>query len=145
MNAWKMFFDGGVNIKGVRFGAILISPVGQHYPAIARLRFFCTNNTAEYEACIMSMNMAIDQDVEELIIMGDSDLIIRQAQGEWKTRDIKFIPYKQHVEDISKRFKSIEFRYVPHLHNELVDALATLASMLPYPGNLHINPPEIQI
>ncbi|XP_019265333.1 PREDICTED: uncharacterized protein LOC109242913 [Nicotiana attenuata] len=47
-----------------------------------RLRFFYTNNTAEYEAFIIGMNMAIDQDVEELLIMGDSDLIIRQAQGE---------------------------------------------------------------
>ncbi|XP_070025259.1 uncharacterized protein [Nicotiana sylvestris] len=42
--------------------------------------------------------------------MGDSDLIIRQAQGEWETRDVKLIPYKQHVEELGKRFKLIEFR-----------------------------------
>ncbi|XP_070022777.1 uncharacterized protein [Nicotiana sylvestris] len=120
-HAWKMFFDGAVYAKGVRIGAILISPTGQHYPATTRLRFFCTNNTAKYEACIMGINMAIDQNVKELLIMGDSDLIIR------------------------KRFKPIEFRYIPHCHNELADALATLASMLPYPGNAHIDPLEIQI
>ncbi|XP_070003021.1 uncharacterized protein [Nicotiana sylvestris] len=135
-----MFFDGAVNAKGVGIGAILISPTGQYYPAIARLQFFCTNNTVEYEACIMGMNMAIDQDVEELIIMKDSDLIIQQAQGERETRDVKFIQYRQHVEDLSKRFKSVKFRYIPRLYNELADALATLASMLPYSGNLHIGP-----
>ncbi|XP_070026104.1 uncharacterized protein [Nicotiana sylvestris] len=107
INAWKMFFDGAVKAKGVRIGAVLISPTGQHYPATAWLRFFCTNNTAEYEACIMGMNMAIDQDVKELLIMGNSDLIIRQAQGEWETRDVKLIPYRQHVEEHGKRFKSI--------------------------------------
>ncbi|XP_070024901.1 uncharacterized protein [Nicotiana sylvestris] len=144
-NAWKMFFDGVVNAKGVGIGAILISPTGQHYLATARLRFFCTNNTVEYEAYIMGMNMEIDQDVEELLIMGDSDLIIRQAQGVWETRDVKLIPYRQHVEDLSKRFKSVEFRYILRFHNELVDALATLASILPYSGNLHIDPLEIQI
>nr|XP_016444919.1 PREDICTED: uncharacterized protein LOC107770158 [Nicotiana tabacum] len=96
----------------VVIGAILILPTGQHYPVTARLRFFCTNNTAEYEACIMGMNMAIDMDVEELLIMGDSDLIIR---------------------------------YIPRFHNELADALATLAAMLPYPGNVHIDPLKIQI
>ncbi|XP_070010019.1 uncharacterized protein [Nicotiana sylvestris] len=116
-NAWKMFFDGAVNAKDVGIGAILISPTGQHYPATTQLWFFCTNNTAEYEACIMGMIMAIDQDVEEL----------------------------QHVEDLSKRFKSVEFRYIPRFHNELADALAILASMLPYPGNVHIDPLEIQI
>ncbi|XP_019255011.1 PREDICTED: uncharacterized protein LOC109233582 [Nicotiana attenuata] len=44
--------------------------------------------------------MAIDHDVEEFLIMGDSDLIIRQAQGEWETRDVKLIPYRQHVEEL---------------------------------------------
>ncbi|XP_070004384.1 uncharacterized protein [Nicotiana sylvestris] len=140
-----MFFDGAVNAKGVRIGAILILPTGQHYPATVQLWFFCTNNTAEYEDCIMGMNMAIDLDVEELLIMGDSNLIIRQAQGEWETRDIKLIPYRQHVEDINKQFKSIEFSYIPRFHNELADALATLAAMLPYPGNVHIDSLEIQI
>ncbi|XP_070014094.1 uncharacterized protein [Nicotiana sylvestris] len=144
-NALKMFFDRAVNAKGVGIGAILISPTGQHYLATARLRFFCTNNTAKYVACIIGMNMAIDQDVEELLIMGDSDLIIRQAQGEWETRDVKLIPYRQHVENLSRRFKSVEFRYIPRFHNELADALATLASMLPYLGNVHIDPLEIKI
>ncbi|XP_019233312.1 PREDICTED: uncharacterized protein LOC109213925 [Nicotiana attenuata] len=89
--------------------------------------------------------MAVDLDVEELSIMGDSDLIIRQAQGEWETRDIKIIPYRQHVKDLRKWFKSVDFRYITLFHNELADALATLASMLPYPGNSHIDPLEIQI
>ncbi|XP_070056452.1 uncharacterized protein [Nicotiana tomentosiformis] len=66
------------------------------------------------------------------------------AQGEWETRDIKLIPYKQHVEDLSKWFKFVEFRYILRFHNELADALATLASMLPYPGNVHIDLLEIQ-
>ncbi|XP_070006011.1 uncharacterized protein [Nicotiana sylvestris] len=116
-NAWKMFFDRAVNAKGVGIWAILISPTGQYYPATTRLCFFCTNNTAEYEACIMGMNVAVDLDVEEL----------------------------KYVEDLSKRFKSMEFKYIPRFHNEIADALATLASMLPYPGNVHIDPLEIQI
>ncbi|XP_070029487.1 uncharacterized protein [Nicotiana sylvestris] len=130
-NVWKMFFDGIVNAKGVGIGAILISTMGQHYPSTTQLRFFCTNNTTKYEACIMGMNMAVDQDMKESLIMGDSDLIIRQAQ--------------QHVKDLSRRFKSIEFRYIPRFHNELADALATLDSMLPYPGNAPIDLLEIQI
>ncbi|XP_070045582.1 uncharacterized protein [Nicotiana tomentosiformis] len=91
-NAWKIFFDGAVNAKGVGIKATLISPASQHFPTIANLRFFFTNNTTEYKACIMGMNMAIDLDVQELLILGDSNLIIRQDQGEWETRDIKLIP-----------------------------------------------------
>ncbi|XP_070015606.1 uncharacterized protein [Nicotiana sylvestris] len=100
---------------------------------------------AEYEACIIGLKMALDLDVHEILVMGGYDLLIRQAQGEWETRDIKLIPYRQCVQDMSKRFNSIEFRYIPRFHNELVDALATLALMLPYPGNTHIDPLEIQV
>nr|XP_016452085.1 PREDICTED: uncharacterized protein LOC107776688 [Nicotiana tabacum] len=50
-----------------------------------------------------------------------------------------------HVEDLSKRFKSVEFKYNPRFYNELADALATLASVLPDPGNVHIDPLEIQV
>ncbi|XP_070019481.1 uncharacterized protein [Nicotiana sylvestris] len=107
-----MYFDGVVNIKGVGIGEILISPIGHYYLTTTRLRFFCTNNTAEYEACIMGLKMAIDLDVHELLVMGDSDLLIRQAQGEWETRDIKLIPNRQCVQDLSRRFKSIEFRKI---------------------------------
>nr|XP_009781928.1 PREDICTED: uncharacterized protein LOC104230751 [Nicotiana sylvestris] len=76
----------------------------------------------------MGMNIAVDLDIEELLIMGDSDLIIRQAQGEWETREIKLIPYRKYVEDLSKKFQSVKFKYIPRFHNELADALATLAS-----------------
>ena len=56
---WKLYFDGAVNKNGVEIEAVLISPSGCHYPATARLRFFSTNNTIKYEACIMGLNMSI--------------------------------------------------------------------------------------
>ena len=82
---WKLYFDGAVNKNGVGIGAILISPSGCHYLATTRLQFFSTNNTTEYEACIMGLNTAINLDVHELLVLGDSDLLIRQARGEWET------------------------------------------------------------
>ncbi|XP_015081360.1 uncharacterized protein LOC107024976 [Solanum pennellii] len=93
----------------------------------------------------MGLNMAINLDVHELLVLGDSDLLIRQARGECETRDIKLIPYKQCLEDLIKKFKFIEFRYIPRFHNELADALDTLASMLPYPSNTYIDPLEVQV
>ncbi|XP_070048600.1 uncharacterized protein [Nicotiana tomentosiformis] len=40
---------------------------------------------------------------------------------------------------------SIEFRYIPRFHNELDDDLATLALMLPNPGNNYMDPLEIKV
>ncbi|EOY03805.1 Uncharacterized protein TCM_018989 [Theobroma cacao] len=45
---WKMFFDGASNALGHGIGVVLVSPEGDHYPVIAKLNFYCTNNVAEY-------------------------------------------------------------------------------------------------
>ena len=71
-----MFFDGALNSRGSGIGAVLISESGQHFPATAKLRFRCTNKMAEYEACILGIRMALDMNIQELMIIGDSDLLI---------------------------------------------------------------------
>ena len=63
---WKMYFNGAANIHGCGIGAVLVSPEGDQFPVSARLEFPYTNNIAEYEACIMGLNLAIDMGIEEL-------------------------------------------------------------------------------
>ena len=75
-DGWRMFFDGAENFKGVAIGAVLVSETGQHYPVSAKLRFPCTNNMAEYEACILGLKMAIDINIQELIVIGYLGLLI---------------------------------------------------------------------
>ncbi|PKI64536.1 hypothetical protein CRG98_015099 [Punica granatum] len=62
-------------------GAILISPDGRHYPVAAKIDFPCTNNVAEYEACILDLQAAIDFKMKELEVFGDSMLTIFQTLG----------------------------------------------------------------
>lgn len=87
--------------------------------------------------------MKIDLEVKELIVMVDFDLLMRQAQGDWKTKYLKILPYKQCLDEISKSFRFINFRYIPRFHNDFNYALTTLAAMLPYPSNNCITPLEI--
>ncbi|XP_069152766.1 uncharacterized protein [Solanum lycopersicum] len=91
---WKLFFDGASNSKGVGIGAVLMSELGEYYPISAQLRFYCTNNMSEYEACILGLRLAVDMGIQELLVLGDSDLLVHQIQGEWETRDPKLIPYQ---------------------------------------------------
>ncbi|XP_070002033.1 uncharacterized protein [Nicotiana sylvestris] len=41
--------------------------------------------------------------------------------------------------------RSVEFRHIPRIHNEIVDALATLASMLHHPDKAYVDPVHIQV
>ena len=95
----------------------------------ARLCFDCTNNIAEYEACVMGIRAAIELKLERLNVYGDSALVIHQVKGEWETRDHKLIPYKAYIKGLIEHFEQIEFHHILRDDIQLVDALATLSSM----------------
>ena len=54
-DTWTLYFDGAVNVLGNGVGAVVISAENKQYPVSARLLFECTNNTSEFEACIIGL------------------------------------------------------------------------------------------
>ncbi|XP_070010452.1 uncharacterized protein [Nicotiana sylvestris] len=100
---------------------------------------------AEYEACILGLNLAVDINIQELLVIGDSDMLVHQVQREWATKNTKILPYLHHVQDIKKRFAKIEFRHIPRIQNEFADALATLYSMIQHPDMNFIYPISVRI
>ncbi|XP_070029390.1 uncharacterized protein [Nicotiana sylvestris] len=144
-DGWRIFFDGATNFKGVGIGVVLVSETGQHYTVSAKLRFLCTNNMEKYEACITGLNLAIDMNIQELLVIGDSDLLVHQVQGEWATKNTNILPYLYHVKELKKRFTKIEFKHVPRIQNEFADVLATLSSMIQDPDKNFIDPIPVRI
>ena len=57
-DGWKMYFDKTSNALGRGVGTVLISLEGNHCPFTAKLSFDCTNNVAEYEACVMGFRLS---------------------------------------------------------------------------------------
>ncbi|XP_070047422.1 uncharacterized protein [Nicotiana tomentosiformis] len=144
-NGWRMFLERAANFKGIGIGAVLVSETCQHYPVSTKLRFPCTNNMAKYEACILGLKLAINMNVQELLVIGDSDLLVHQVLGEWATKNTKILPYFYYVQELMKRFTKIEFKHVPRIQNEFADALATLSSMIQHPDKSFIDPISIGI
>ncbi|GAU46436.1 hypothetical protein TSUD_91540 [Trifolium subterraneum] len=126
---WGLIFDGAVNLYGSGIGAIIVTPKGAHIPFTARLQFECTNNIAEYEACIMGIEDAIDLRIKNIDIYGDSALVINQIKGEWETRHAGLIPYKDYARRLLTFFNKVELHHIPRDENQMADALATLSSM----------------
>ena len=83
---WIMYFDGAVNVCGNGVGAVIISSDKKQYPVSVKLQFGCTNNTAEYEACILSLGAALEMNIRKINVYGNSMLIICQVKGEWQTK-----------------------------------------------------------
>ena len=110
-----------------------------------KLRFNCTNNIAKYEAYILGLKMSIDMNVHELLVIGESDLLIHQVQGKWAVKIRKIISYMQFIQKLCKRFCKIEFIHTPKIQNELADALSTITSMIKYPDTDYIDPLDIEM
>ncbi|XP_070037291.1 uncharacterized protein [Nicotiana tomentosiformis] len=100
---------------------------------------------AEYEACILGLMLAIDMNVQELLVIGDSDLLVHQVLGEWAMKNIKIFPYLHYIQELIKRFTKIKFKYVPRIQNEVADALDTLSSMIQHQNKNFIDPIPIGI
>ncbi|RVW60356.1 Transposon Ty3-I Gag-Pol polyprotein [Vitis vinifera] len=91
-----------------------------------------TNNIVEYEACILGLETA-RAGIRQMEVFGDSNLVLRQIQGEWKTRDVKLRPYHAYLELLVARFEDLRYTHLPRAQNQFADALATLASMIDIP------------
>ncbi|XP_075084868.1 uncharacterized protein LOC107767847 [Nicotiana tabacum] len=81
----------------------------------------------------------------ELLVIGDSDLLVHQVLREWAIKNTKILPYLHCVQDLIKRFMKIIFKHVLRIQNEFVDALATLSSMIQHPDKNFIDPIPIEI
>ncbi|XP_070015103.1 uncharacterized protein LOC142174493 [Nicotiana tabacum] len=144
-SGWRIFFDEKANFKRVGIGAVLISESRQHYPASAKIMFPCTNNMADFEACILGIRMSVDMNIKEFLLTGDSDMLIHQDQGEWTTKNVKILPYLHCLKELCKKFTKIKFKHIPRIQNEFADAVATLSSLIQHPNKNYIDLIEIEV
>ena len=73
-------------------------------------------------------------------VFGDSNLVLRQIQGDWKTRDVKLRPYHAYLELLVGRFDDLRYTHLPRAQNQFADALATLASSVDFLTDVVIRP-----
>ncbi|XP_075086186.1 uncharacterized protein LOC142168910 [Nicotiana tabacum] len=100
---------------------------------------------SEYEACIIGIMMEVDMNIKELLIIGDSDLLIHNVLGEWTIKNVKILPYLHCMKEICNKLTKIEFKHIPRIQNEFDDALASFSSMIQHPDKNYINPVDIEV
>ena len=141
---WRLYFNVASNQPGFGIGILFISPQGDHIPISVQLTFSdhhrLTNNIIEYKACITSLETTLDLGVKQLKILGDSNLVIQQTQGIWRTRDEKLKPYHAYLDLLVDRFDELRYIHLPRAENQFDDVLATLASVIEIPTGVTVQP-----
>jgi ribonuclease HI len=125
---WTLFFDGSARQQAGRAGVVLIDPSGDQVKYMVHLEFKATNNMAEYEALIFSLTAALSLGICQLLVKGDSQLIIKQVHGECSCNEPRLVAYLLHVRKLEKDFTALELQHVPRANNSAADELSTRAS-----------------
>jgi len=87
-----------------------------------------TNNVAEYVGAIRALEFLRSRDYAgEVIVEGDSQLVVRQMNGEYEVRAEHLKAYHEWLTKLAGMFRKVEFRWVPREENALADALSKRA------------------
>ena len=85
---WILRFGGSSTAIEGGTGIVLIKETGEAVAMSFKLDFSCTNNTAKYEAYLTGLVVACEMGIKCLRVIGDSNLVVCQAKGEFAQRTI---------------------------------------------------------
>lgn len=131
--AWLLQFDGAANPNPgpASSGAVLWSPKGidgQRRPVFEMGKYLgrATNNIAEAQGMLLALKMAAMRGVRDLLIEGDSELIIFQHIGKYRVKDKNIRAWWGEAQAAMMDetcFDWIAIRQVPRELNERADSI----------------------
>ncbi len=87
-----------------------------------------TNNVAEYTGAIRALEWLLEQRYEGAVrLIGDSQLVIRQMQGQYRVRAVHLQQYWEQLHRLAQRFERVEYIWVPREVNQRADELTKQA------------------
>ncbi len=87
-----------------------------------------TNNVAEYTGAIRALEHLRSVGYEGgVLVLGDSQLVIRQMRGEYEVRAPHLKAYHEHLTELGRRFLETRWEWVPREQNTEADELSKAA------------------
>jgi ribonuclease HI len=84
-----------------------------------------SNNVAEYVAAINALLWLRSRAFQgTVLLLGDSQLVVRQMQGEYEVRSERLRPYHEHLVQLVREFAEVRFDWIPREVNARADALS---------------------
>jgi ribonuclease HI len=86
-----------------------------------------TNNIAEWTSLLKGIEKCIQMNEKEVKVFMDSELVVKQVKGLYKTKNENLIPLKKKLELLRKELGFFEINHVRREKNKRADELANLA------------------
>jgi ribonuclease H / adenosylcobalamin/alpha-ribazole phosphatase len=125
----RLSTDGGArgNPGPAAYGYVLETEDGTVLDARGETIGVATNNVAEYRALIAGLESALERGVDELEVVSDSELLVRQMLGEYKVRNEALQGLAADARALGNRLTKVTYTAVRREHNELADRLVNEA------------------
>jgi ribonuclease HI len=137
---WELYFNGasrietdpnGVQRRRAEAGLVFKTPQGKTiYHSFSLLKEECSNNEAEYEALIFGLLLALSMDIRNMLVYGDSQLVVRQINGIYEVHKLELVPYYKVMQRLVNKFEHIQIAHIPHGKNASANTLAKLTAVL---------------
>jgi ribonuclease HI len=108
-------------------GIVLCEPGGRPIEEIAEYLGRATNNVAEYQALLRALARARDLGARRVLVRSDSELMVRQMNGEYRVRHEALLPLFQRAQALARSFDGIAYVHVLRERNRRADELANVA------------------
>lgn len=127
---WHTLFTDGAargNPGPAALGAVLLDDADQVLLELSERLGIASNNVAEYRALLAGLHAALARGIRLLVVKSDSELMIKQLQGEYAMKSAILRPLYREALELLKRFKEVRLFHVRREANQHADRLANRA------------------
>jgi ribonuclease H / adenosylcobalamin/alpha-ribazole phosphatase len=125
----RLSTDGGArgNPGPAAYGYVLETDDGTVLAAHGETIGTATNNVAEYRALVAGLEKALELQVDEVDVVSDSELLVKQMRGEYKVKNEALKELQREAARLAGQLRSVSYTAVRREHNELADQLVNEA------------------
>jgi ribonuclease HI len=122
------YFDGGArgNPGPAGYGVHIVDALGNVLSEQHGSLGAATNNIAEYRGLIAALQWAVEHDVKQLTVKGDSLLIVEQMRGNYKVKNEGLKPLYLQARMLVMQIGDVRFEHVPREQNKDADRLSNV-------------------
>ncbi|MBV8082682.1 MAG: ribonuclease HI family protein [Candidatus Eremiobacteraeota bacterium] len=124
-----IYTDGGArgNPGPAAAGAVIIADDGSITAEISEYLGVATNNVAEYRALLLALARAAETGYRRIDVCMDSELIVRQLNGQYRVKDAKIVPLHAKARHLLRGFDEATVTHVRREQNKEADRLVNAA------------------
>ncbi|KAM3127979.1 hypothetical protein pb186bvf_019910 [Paramecium bursaria] len=128
------YFDGGGEATAsskinAHLGVAIGTETDQFNPILQRSIHLGikTSNQAEFLAALCGVRIAIQMNIKQLVVKGDSQLVIFGLNGKYKIQNEGLLPIQRAIQNYQQFFDYIDFQFIERKYNTIADGLSRKA------------------